>query len=178
MAASLRTTKRVVAMLTLVTCTTDSSREIEYRGERIALTRSYADFDEYKNDTNNIAAHETEHVQLLVVEAPIETRLPSRIDAARAVGEIAFPGYGSGGFVEQFQRDGTKLMGFEVEIPRGHRTRYFVFLGQRDGAYHLIDDWVMDDGPWMIRRVSRAGDSLVFFSENDSALFKRRYRAP
>ncbi len=170
--------KRVVVVLALVACAQDNSKVIEYRGERIALTRSYDDFDEYKNDTNNISPHETERVQRLVTEAPIATRFPGLIDASRAIGDIAFPGYGSGGFVKQLQPDSTTLMGFEVEIPRAQRTRYFVFLGRKDGAFDLVDDFVMDDGPWIIRRVSRAGDSLVFFSVNDSAVFKRRYRAP
>lgn len=169
--------KRVVVVLVFVACVPDK-KEIEYRGEQIALTRTYRDFDDYKNDTNNIAPHETERVQRMVTEAPIETRFPSLIDASRAVGDVVFPGYGGGGFVKQLQPDSTTLMGFEVAIPRAQRTRYFVFLGQTDGAFELIDDFQMDEGPWIITRVSRAGDSLVFFSANDSVVFKRPYRAP
>src|SRR6266478_8316043 len=44
---------------------------IQYRGQTIRLSRAYADFDEYKNDPNNIAAGETERVQQLVEGAPV-----------------------------------------------------------------------------------------------------------
>src|SRR6266704_3288121 len=44
---------------------------VEYRGQRIQLSKAYADFDEYKNDPNNIAASETERAQQLVAGAPI-----------------------------------------------------------------------------------------------------------
>jgi hypothetical protein len=109
------------------------SNAIDYRGEKIKLTKAYADYAAYKNDPENIHPSETERVQALVLGAPIAKAFGSRLEAAKAIGQIVFPGYGGGGFVEQSQPDGTVLMGFSVEIPRASRTRYFVFQG-KEGA--------------------------------------------
>lgn len=81
----------------------DATNEIDYRGEKIRLTKSYSDFDDYKNDPENIDPSETARVQRLVMEAPIEREFNSLLDASKAVGEIGFPGYGSGGFAQQLQ---------------------------------------------------------------------------
>src|SRR4030095_3424716 len=106
------------------------SNEIDYRGEKIKLTKAYADHDDYKNDPENIHPSETERVQRLVLGAPIARTFASRLEASKAVGQIAVPGYGSGGFVEQSQADGSVLMGFSVEVPRADKERYFVFQGK------------------------------------------------
>jgi hypothetical protein len=87
------------------------SNGIDYRGEKIRLTKAYADYDDYKNDPENIHPSETERVQALVLGAPIAKTFGSRPEASKAVGQIVFPGYGGGGFVEQAQADGTVLMG-------------------------------------------------------------------
>src|SRR5215475_1836829 len=117
------------------------SNEIDYRGEKIKLTKAYSDYADYKNDPHNIHPSETERVQRLVLRAPIAKTFGSRLEASKAIGQIAFPGYGSGGFMEQLQADGSVLMGFSVEVPRAGKERYFVFQG-KDGAYTLIDDFV------------------------------------
>ena len=76
------------------TATLGKEDTVDYRGQRIQLSKAYADFDEYKNDPNNIAASETERVQQLVAGAPIADRYPTREAMIAAVSEIEFPGYG------------------------------------------------------------------------------------
>ena len=167
---------RLLALLLALGCTREPPQVIEYRGQRIALSRAYADFDEYKNDSSNIAAFETERVQRLVLDAPMPRRFASILDAAAASNAIAFPGYGSGGFVAQ-EQDGTTLMGFEVEIPRAGKTRYFVLQG-RPGRFDLVDEFVQPDGPYQISYVRRRGDSLVFFSELHTEVLRRAPALP
>ena len=150
------------------------SNEIDYRGEKIKLTKAYADYAAYKNDPENIAPSETERVQRLVLGAPIAQTFRSRLEASKAIGQIAFPGYGSGGFVEQSQADGTVLMGFSVEIPRASQNRYFVFHG-RDGVYTLVDDFVHPDTVGLLRSVSRRGNDLVFTSVEGKEALVRPY---
>ena len=152
------------------------SNAIDYRGERIKLTKSYTDYDAYKNDPQNIDPSETERVQRLVLSAPIARTFGSRIDASKAVGEIAFPGYGSGGFVEQPQADGSVLIGFSVEVPRAQKERYFVFQG-RDGVYTLIDDFAYPDAGGLLHRVTRRGPELVFTSIDGKEVLVRPYVA-
>lgn len=71
---------------------------------------------------------EIERVRRLVINAPIARSFQNRLQASKGIGKIAFPGYGSGGFVAQQQADGSVLMGFSVEIPIAGKERYFVFF--------------------------------------------------
>ncbi|MCU1302822.1 MAG: hypothetical protein JWQ87_3106 [Candidatus Sulfotelmatobacter sp.] len=132
---------------------------IEYRGQKIKLTRFYLDYDDYKNDPNNIDPSETERVQRLVSEAPIARSFASRKDAANAVFKVKFPGYGSGSFGPMRQGD-KSLNGFVVEIPRTNRSRYFIFRNDH-GGYTLIDNFVMAD-PWGIYTVREENGKLVY----------------
>jgi len=152
------------------------SDEIDYRGEKIRLTKAYADYDTYKNDPENIDPSETERVQRLVLSAPIAKAFGSRLEASKAIGQIAFPGYGSGGFVEQSQADGSVLMGFSVEVPRASKERYFVFRG-KDGVYTLVDDFVHPDTAGLLRSVTRRGSDLVFTSIDGKEALVRPYVA-
>ena len=152
------------------------SNEIEYRGERIKLTKAYADYHDYKNDPENIDPSETERVQRLVLSARIAKTFSSRLEASKAIGQVAFPGYGSGGFVEQSQADGSVLMGFFVEVPRANKDRYFVFHG-KDGVYTLVDDFVRPDTAVSLRSVTRRGNDLVFTSSDGKEALVRPYVA-
>ena len=153
-----------LALLTLAAAGCDHpSDEIDYRGEKIKLTKAYADYDEYKNDPENIHPSESERVQRMVLSAAIAGTFRSRLKASKAIGEIAFPGYGIGGFVEQSQEDGSVLMGFSVEVPRASKDRYFVFQG-RDGVYTLIDEFVQLETTPLLNSVIRRGNELVFTS--------------
>jgi hypothetical protein len=152
------------------------SNEIDYRGERIKLTRAYVDYDDYRNDPENIHPSETQRVQTLVLGAPSARTFDSRLEAPKAIGQIVFPGYGGGGFVEQPQADGTVLMGFSVEIPRASRTRYFVFQG-KDGVYTLVDEFVQPDTAGLFNTVVRRGNDLVFTSLDGKEALVRPYAA-
>jgi hypothetical protein len=165
----------LLLMLGLIGCERRSN-QIDYRGEKIKLTKAYANYDDYKNDPENIDPSETERVQRLVLGAPIATTFGSRLEAAKAIGQIAFPGYGSGGFVEQSQADGSVLMGFSVEVPRAGKERYFVFQG-KEGVYTLIDDFVHPDTAGLLRSVVRRGNDLVFTSIDGTEALVRPYVA-
>jgi hypothetical protein len=162
-------------MLGLIGCERRSN-EIEYRGERIKLTKAYADYATYKNDPENIHPSETERVQRLVLGAPIARTFSSRVEAAKGIGQIAFPGYASGGFVEQTQADGSVLMGFSVEVPRANKERYFVFRG-KDGEYTLVDEFVHPDTAGLLGSVNRRGNDLVFTSIDGKEALVRPYAA-
>jgi hypothetical protein len=151
------------------------SNEITYRGEKIKLSKSYSDFDDYKNDPENIHPSETARVQRLVMEAPIKRNFDSLLEASKAVGEIAFPGYGTSGFQQQQQPDGTVLMGFSVEIPRAEKDRCFAFRGV-NGKFELIDDFVAPDTP-SIQRVSIEDRTLVYSTLNGQRVLTRPLQA-
>jgi len=114
---------------------------VEYRGESIRLSRAYHDYEEYKNDPSNIHPDETTRVQKLVTGALVARTYRDRASLFRALSELPFPGYGSGSHGESTQADGTKLLLYEVEIPRADATRYLVFR-EHVGEYALVDDFV------------------------------------
>src|SRR5437867_2225591 len=119
------------------TAASGKDNTIDYRGQTIQLSKSYADFDEYKNDPNNIAASETERVKQLVETAPIAASYPNRESLVKAVMEIQFPGYGLSSFGESPQADGSALSGFAIEIPRAERERIVVFQ-LKNGNHRLL----------------------------------------
>ena len=132
---------------------------VEYRGEKIKLTKFYLDYDDYKNDPDNIDPSETQRVQRLVSEAPIAHSFADRKQAVDAVFDIKFPGYGAGGLGPLDKADGA-LNGLEVEIPRANASRMFIF--QNVGStYILVDDFV-DAGPAGIRGFRRQGANLIY----------------
>jgi len=173
--SGMKATLTIIVGLVLVTgCVSQrdvATNEIDYRGEKIKLTKSYSDFDDYKNDPENIDPAETARVQRLVMEAPIEREFNSLLDASKAVGEIAFPGYGSGGFAQQPQPDGSILTGFSVEIPRAEKDRCFTFRG-KNGKYRLIDDFVLSEAPY-IWRVTEEDGTLVYSTAEGKRVLTR-----
>src|SRR4051812_46007284 len=131
---------------------------IDYRGQAIRLSRAYSDFDEYKNDPNNIAANETERVQQLVERATIAREFPTREAMIAAVSEVEFPGYGLTMIGDTTQSDGTVLSGFSIEIPRAERERIVVFQ-LKDGSYRLLDDF---RGPPDVEKFELKNRQLIY----------------
>jgi len=133
---------------------------VDYRGEKIKLTKFYLDYDEYKNDPDNIDPSETARVQRLVTEAPIARSFPDRMTAVSAVFKIKFPGYAAGGFGDGIQRNEGSLNGLVVEIPRSDSSRYFIFR-LVNGRYTLVDDFTAS-GSLDIHNVRDENGSLVY----------------
>jgi hypothetical protein len=145
---------------------------ITYRGEQIKLSRAYRDFDAYKNDPRNIHPSETARVQRLLINAPIEHSFGDRLALFRAVGQIAFPGYGVGSGGGR-SADGDELLAVAIEIPRATKDRYLVFR-DRDGRYDLIDDFVNAEisYPFEIRE----RDSAYVYLQGGTERFRRPRR--
>lgn len=148
--------------------------EIEYQGQKIKLSKSYSDYDDYKNDPENIHSSETARVQRLVMSAPIADTFINRLEAGTAIGQIAFPGYGSSGFRAPRQADDGILIGFSVEVPRAGKARYFVFH-EKDGLCKLIDDFIYPEAPGLFHSVVRKEHELVFSTIEGKEVLRRRY---
>lgn len=145
---------------------------MEYRGEQIKLSRAYADYDEYKNDPDNIHPSETERVQRLLITAPIQRTFASRVELFRAVGQIKFPGYGTGAGSSRLS-DGSELLAVTVEIPRANKDRYLVFR-DHDGQYELIDDFVNAEASYPFEIRDR--DGAYVYLHDGKELFRRPRR--
>jgi hypothetical protein len=148
---------------------------VEYRGEKIKLTKFYLDYDDYKNDPDNIAPSETQRVQRLVSEAPIAHSFADRKQAVHAVFDIKFPGYGAGGFGPPDAAEGA-LNGLEVEIPRANASRLFIFQNV-GGTYKLVDDFVDTDLAG-IREFHRQGPNLIYTTADGHQIVHRFHIEP
>ena len=149
------------------------SDEIDYRGQKIKLSKSYDDFDVYKNDPNNIHTSETGRVQHLVTTAPIDSDYSSRRDVFRATGAIQFPGYGVGSG-EGRGMDGSELLVVTIEIPRAGKDRYLVFRG-RQSRFHLIDDFVHDEISYPFE-IHEESEAYVYRDGRSREYFRRPRR--
>ncbi len=135
---------------------------IEYRGENIKLTKFYLDYDDYKNDPDNIDPSETERVQRLVSQASIAHSFSSRKDAVDAVFQVKFPGYAAGGFGGAINENDGSLNAFSVEIPRSDKSRYFIFRNIH-GGYLLVDDFTTSEE---IQTVREEHGNLVYCTDS------------
>jgi hypothetical protein len=147
---------------------------IEYRGEKIKLSRAYNDWSDYKNDPNNIAPFETARVQKLVMEAPIAHSFSSRLEMFRASVDISFPGYGSGSG-QGAGPDGSELVALTHEIPRADKERYILFRG-RNGHYELLDDFVEREIPYSFD-IREEGGFYIYYQRDGREAFRRPVRA-
>ena len=144
--------------------------EMEYRGEKIKLSKKYSDFSDYKNDPENIHPSETARVQRLVTEAPIAHSFSNRLDVFKATGKIQFPGYGAGSGEGQ-RADGSPLLVVVIEIPRAGKDRYIVFQ-ERQGAYELVDDFVgAEIAPPL--RIREQDGAYVYYAQGGKEAFRR-----
>jgi len=152
--------------------------EIEYRGEKIKLTKPYSDYDDYKNDPDNIDSLELPRVQRLVREAPIAPSFFDRWQMLQAVSGLTFPGYGSWQFGDKSQADGSVISGHGIEVPRADKARILVFRSRGKG-FDLIDDFI---GPLdasiehRIVKVTINGDKLIYTTFANTTVLTRDFR--
>jgi hypothetical protein len=150
------------------------SDEIEYRGQRIKLSRSYSDYDDYKNDTANIHPSERARVQQLVKSAPVSRSYPNERALYHSLGALSFPGYGSGNLARTRQPDGTELIAHGIEIPGSEQERYLVF--RSSGAAFSLEDDFLERIVIGRATVSDQGTEFVYRSGHGAILFRRPKR--
>jgi hypothetical protein len=144
---------------------------VEYQSQIFKLTRSYRDYDDYKNDPDNLDPSENARVERAVAEARVAGTFRTREDMIHAaVFDLRFPGYGLTS-LEDVQPDGSTLACFRIEIPRAGKDRVMVFRGQ-DKARSLIDDFIALEKAAFISVTERDG-ALVYSAWDGSPVFVR-----
>jgi hypothetical protein len=122
------------------------SDEMDYRGEKIRLSKKYVDYDVYKNDPDNLAASEIPRVEKMMTDAKVGPDFADWRDAAHQLSDIKFPGYGMAGG-DDVVSAGREFAVRSVEIPQVAKERYFVLEKLAGGAYRLADDFVLHREP-------------------------------
>jgi hypothetical protein len=122
------------------------SDEIDYRGEKIQLSKKYVDYDDYKNDPTNLAASEIPRVEKLMTDAQVGPDFADWREVSHQLSNIKFPGYG------MWRGDDVVAAGREfavqlMEIPQVAKERYFVLEKLAGGKYRLADDFVAQRDP-------------------------------
>jgi hypothetical protein len=152
--------------------------EIRYRDEKIKLTKRYSNYDDCKNDPDNIGPSELARVQRLVREAPIAPSFFDRWQMLQAVSALAFPGYGSWQFGDKSQADGSVISGHGIPVPRADKARILV-IRSRGKGFDLIDDFI---GPFdasiehMIVNVTIHGGQLIYATFANTTVLTRDFR--
>jgi hypothetical protein len=164
----------VVATALAVACGSGRADEIDYRGERIKLSKAYADYASYKNDPDNIHPSERERVQRLVKTAPVASSYADENTLYHALSALSFPGYGSGNLARTRQPDGSDVVAYGIEIPGTEEDRYLVFRSVGSG-FALIDDFVHVSviGP---ASIAGEGHEWVYRRADGTVLFRRSKR--
>jgi hypothetical protein len=138
----------------------DPAAVIDYRGEPIRLTKRYEDYDDYKNDPNNIAPDENARVQALVKGAPVPERCADRREIVMAAGALKVPGYGMMSFGTRNAEGGREIVAEAIEIPHAGADRYLVYMSDGSG-YHLADDVVLPEQAF-VRDVDIRDGTIIY----------------
>jgi hypothetical protein len=149
------------------------SAEIEYRGEKFKLTKSYSDYDDYKNDANNIDLAEVPRIERMMSAVKIGPEFSNWAEFAHQAFAIKFPGYGfSGG--PKVKAGERQFQVTTIEIPRTSKDRYFVLEKFGDGKLRLVDDFVMrnqaEGGYAGVSSIELVSDELIYFDRNRSVV--------
>ena len=159
------------AVLNLLRPSLSRFDEIEYRGQTIKLAKSYSDYDDFKEDPDNLEPSERARVERLVCDAEMAQSYPSHASMIRDVFGLRFPGYGLTSFGTTTQAEGSILAGFSIEVPQAKKERILVFRGQ-DGGFRLIDDFV-ESNALAIMGVGEVDGKLIYSSQTGERLLTR-----
>jgi hypothetical protein len=158
----------------VASASTDPAAVIEYRGQPVRLTKRYDDFDEYKNDPNNIAPEEYARVQALVKAAPVPERCADVREVIAVAGALEVPGYGTSGFGTGNTDAGLKIIGQAIEIPHANADRVLVYVSDGSG-YRLADDVVLPEQAYVWDVEIRDG-AIVYLNRDGRVVAKRPMR--
>jgi hypothetical protein len=119
--------------------------EIDYRDEKFKLSKDYGDYDDYKNDPQNLNESEIPRIEKIMTQVRIGPEFADWADFTKQAFKIKFPGYGMG--------PGPKVAAIDrefqvavIEIPHAGKNRYFVLEKIDSGRLLLVDDFVESGG--------------------------------
>ncbi|HEV2692150.1 MAG TPA: hypothetical protein VG347_04575 [Verrucomicrobiae bacterium] len=139
---------------------------IEYQGEKFKTSKIYLTYDDYKQDSTNLAPQEIPRIEAAILKAEPGTNFVTREQLVQAVTALKFPGYGLTQFGEKSQPDGSLLDMFAVEIPQQNKNRYFV-MRQTGSKFILVDDFEAATTGRTISSVKLEGSSLRYYDANN-----------
>src|SRR5437588_577248 len=69
--------------------------EVEWRGQKFKLKQKYLDYEEYKDDTDQISPSEIERLKKFMLGITVPKVASSESDLRQSLRQMRFPGFGS-----------------------------------------------------------------------------------
>lgn len=149
-----------------------ADNEMEFRGQKFKLTKAYSDYDDYKNDPNNLAPEEIPRIEKIILNIRIGPVFKDMTEFIEAADECLFPGYGTSGIPDADhigEISAPKVFGVGIEIPRRDEDRYF-FVCRYENHYRLVDDFVLQYSQGIIVKVRLNGKKLLYIDGKDRVI--------
>lgn len=168
----------MVVATTLAGCTPmKTPSHVEYQGHQLLTSKHYEDFDEYKDDPNNLPAESLRAAVTLVRKAPFGPKFSSSDALVKGLFSIQFPGYGAFFANQVGSGHDPELEIVYVEIPGGRFNRYFVLRKGQNDAYEVIEDFVAPQEPEVARVRRTKNGALEYSRVNGEVVVPARHQA-
>ena len=147
-------------------------RTIEYRGRQFKLSKAYAEYDDYKDDPNNLDTNELPRIEQTMRDATIPTNFATSEEFIKATSDLDFPGYGQSVISGGREADGSSLELVTTEIPQRDKDRC-VLAREMEGAVTIVDDFVISTATNEISKVTLQGGTLQYY-DNKGTLVREK----
>jgi hypothetical protein len=148
---------------------------IIYQGQQFKMSRSYAEYDDYKDDPNNLDTNDLGRIERTMELVKIPASFKGSDDFIHFIFDLKFPGYGVGGIGASIQTDdGSTFDAESVEIPQMDKERVLVVRQEPGGDLKLVDDFVCEEsGTNSIGRVRLEHRQLEYFDQRGKIFRKK-----
>ena len=119
--------------------------EVEWRGQKFKLKQKYLDYEEYKDDSDQLASSEVERVKQFMLTISVLKVAPSETGLRQSLRQMRFPGFGSSYAGAVKDEHGTRYILNEYEIPQKQEQRTLLYRVEKDGSCRLVVDGVSVD---------------------------------
>jgi hypothetical protein len=121
-----------------------AANTIDYQGQEFKLSRSYTNYDDYKDDPNNLDTNELGRIEQTMEAVKVPSSFKDHKAFITFMIELEFPGYGLSDGRGKTD-DGSTLEVASVEIPQRDKDRVVLVRTEPGGGLKLVDDFIYTD---------------------------------
>jgi hypothetical protein len=162
-----------VALFAQTQATEQQMKSVAYQGQRFNLSKSYANFDDYKDDQKNLTSAQVRRAESLMRSAKFGPSFKTSNELDTALATLEFPGYGLFYANQLGSHSDPKLELVYVEIPARGLNRYIALELQADGSLLVVADFVAVADPEIVRVTRTANGSLEFHQQSGTVVVPR-----
>jgi hypothetical protein len=121
-----------------------AANTIDYQGQQFKMSRAYTDYEDYKDDPNNLDTNELGRIEKTMETVKVPPSFGDRKEFIHfMIFDFEFPGYGLGFLgASSTTDDGSTIETAMVEIPQRNKERVISLRKVAGGDLKLIDDFV------------------------------------